>query len=77
MSDDLQKRAAGIINSSWHFSWHWDKTENGRLTLQGWRDAVDDGLRLRDSLRQEATQIDLMVREITDHILSLQERGIA
>lgn len=81
MSDDetlrgLQIRAAGIIDSPWHFSWHWDKKESGHLTLQGWRDAIQDGITLAEQKRQDAIQIDFLVQELLDHVLKLQDTGV-
>lgn len=45
----LVEEAPNIIDSSWHFSWHWDRTPVGELTLKGWRQMLADG----DSLLAE------------------------
>lgn len=41
---DLQVQAAHIIDSAWHFSWHWPtcKDGNGQLTKTGWEKALKD-----------------------------------
>lgn len=41
---DIQFQAARIIDSAWHFSWHWPtcKDGSGRLTKAGWQKALED-----------------------------------
>lgn len=31
-----------IINTSWHYSWHWDRDEYGNLTEKGKRQALEN-----------------------------------
>ena len=45
----LERVASAVIDSEWHFSWHWerDRTKTWQpLSLTGWRTALSDGQRL-------------------------------
>ncbi len=46
----VQDEAAANIDSSWHYSWHWDRTDVGSLTYKGWQQALDDGMKLFEEL---------------------------
>jgi len=56
----LERVAAAVINSDWHYSWHWerDRTKTWEpLSLTGWKTAYNDGQRLLTSLVEHANRI--------------------
>lgn len=69
---ELQRRAEIVIDSSWHFSWHWEFKETGSLTLEGWRHAKKDGLYLLGSLRRRVAAIEEVLTGI-DEVVAQHE----
>jgi len=65
----LESEIYDIIDSSWHFSWHWKKDQYGYLTLEGWQESLKDGKGLLSSF-------EIRIREIK-RILPLIEAEIS
>jgi hypothetical protein len=50
---DLRKRAAGIINSGWNYSWHWGKhPEERHWTMEAKHDCIERIYKVEEELRQ-------------------------
>ncbi len=39
---DFEDQAASIIDTSWHFSWHWERGKYGQLTINGYEKMLAD-----------------------------------
>ena len=68
---DLEKRAREVIDSYWHYSWHWPQTEHGSLTLAGWRRALKDACALRTDRERHAEKLRKIEEEISELIVEL------
>lgn len=66
--DQLEKDAPLVIDSAWHYSWHWDRTANGHISLKGWRQALDDATSLRKTLEAHLERITDVQWKIAKHI---------
>lgn len=38
----LEDEAAKVIDTSWHYSWHWERNHTGYLTLKGWETVLEN-----------------------------------
>ena len=63
---DIEKRAKALIDSEWHYSWHWECSYNGSgsLTSKGWETALKDGIDLRDSLQNHVDALNKIIPQI-------------
>ena len=66
----LEEEMCNVIDSSWHYSWHWPRNQYGGLTLEGLRNARNDAASLlaererhAKSLREIITRIDSEIAE--------------
>ena len=66
---NLENEIYDIIDSSWHFSWHWKKDQYGHLNLEGWQEALRDGKGLLNSF-------EIRIRELK-RVLPLIEAEIS
>lgn len=63
---DIEKSAKVLIDSEWHYSWHWERSYNGSgsLTSKGWATALKDGIGLRDSLQCHVDRLSELIPQI-------------
>lgn len=57
---DLERVAAAVIDSGWHYSWHWDRDEKRPwrpLSLKGWGQALTDGHSLLAAVEAKAKRL--------------------
>ena len=66
----IEKQLGDMIDTSWHYSWHWDRGAYGHLSHKGWEEAHKDGwdqvLELRRellALEQFMSRVNNIVRE--------------
>lgn len=61
---ETRREAESIINSDWHYSWHWERDQWGNeLTLKGWRKALEDGEQMAlNEMRHLAALLQLLPR---------------
>ena len=52
----LEQVASAVIDSGWHYSWHWER-EDDLVTLKGWQAALDDGQQILDGLEAHAKEL--------------------
>jgi len=61
---EIEREAAKIINSTWHYSWHWERGQWGRLTLKGWEQALQDGEDLLLSAQNRVTNLERFLPKV-------------
>jgi len=71
--ETLDREAGDVIDSSWHFSWHWPRDQYGRLTAEGWEKAKEDASTLRASLGRRVLLLDRIVPRIEAAIIKTKE----
>jgi hypothetical protein len=65
---DLEYELSNIIDSSWHYSWHWPRDQYGYLTLDGWRKALIDGNGLLAHFEQRIAELKKILPLIEEEI---------
>lgn len=69
----LQERMAEIINSDWHYSWHWPRGQFGNLTIEGYRKALQDAIDLRLHYNQRSEDLAGIIDEISQYLSQCEE----
>ena len=64
---------ADIIDSTWHYSWYWEKDNNCYLTLRGLQQAKEDGQHLLAALQSECKEIENALIKIEGEIKKYEE----
>ena len=64
----IRDQATEIVDSGWHYSWHWDRSEGGGLSEKGWQQCLDDAVSLRKSLAEHVAKLDELVPKLRDVI---------
>lgn len=63
---EIDQQAKKLIDSEWHYSWHWERSYHGSgsLTDKGWEAALKDGTGLRDSLQNHVDALNKLIPQI-------------
>lgn len=63
----LDRRAAEIVDSAWHYSWHWKRNEYGSLTSEGWLEVLRDARDLAAEHERKAKEVRDFIEELLTH----------
>lgn len=70
----VEREMPRVIDSAWHYSWYWKTTESGyHYSLEGFRQALMDGLRLRAEKQAHIDRLDRLLPKIRE-IIGEEER---
>jgi hypothetical protein len=75
---DLRRVAAAVIDSAWHYSWHWDTDDSmswNPISLKGWQTALKDGTSLLEGLEAHAASIRKVLPCIREEIARHEQRA--
>ena len=53
-----ESQLAGIIDTEWHHSWHWERDEFGNITLQGYKTALQNAIEEKAYCQQRIKKLD-------------------
>lgn len=71
----IEQKAKAIIDSEWHYSWHWKRDKNGYyLVPEGWEQALKDGTELRDGLQKHVDALNKLLLSIESIVKENQLR---
>jgi hypothetical protein len=71
---ELQAKASTVIDSSWHYAWHWEKTrDSGTLTAAGWEKALSDGCKLKAELQLRVQELEEILPKVAAAAAQLRD----
>lgn len=62
----LPDRAADIIDTDWHCSWHWKRTASGWPTEEGWAEILRDAKSRLESVTRKLVELHVLIKELEE-----------
>lgn len=59
---------ANAIDTSWHYSWHWDREDGGALTTQGLAEALSDCRKEKAECLERAARLTAVEKSILEEL---------